>query len=130
MTMRRRATEMTNEELRDAIEEAQKLAGLGPAGFARLGQYSAEAGRRLVERERTSYLARIAYAMGLSTRAFAVFWWVHAAFVAFLCAAALHDSSVGSGLTWEPLAIAAGVAGALIVVRWMLTGRWVFGLSW
>ena len=124
---RNRAAEMSDDELRDAIAEARHSAATEPAGLARLGEYSAEAGRRLVQRGQDGREAWVPYAKAVGARAFAVFWWLHLGVVLWLCFASVDEAGGQYGRPALPLVLAALLAGGLVVLRWVLIGRWRFG---
>jgi hypothetical protein len=125
--MRRKFHDMTPAKLSEALMEARALAGSSDAARQRVGELGSEAARRLLAQETAVRSARKAWIAGVGTRAFAVLWWLHAAVCGLLLLAAMEEAGRRGGEPVLPLIIAIALAAALIVVRWVLSGRWRFG---
>jgi hypothetical protein len=124
--MRRKFHDMTPAELAEALTEARALAGSSDAARQRVGELGSEAARRLLAQEIAARSARKAWIAGVGTRAFAVLWWLHAVVCGFLLLLVITEAEQGRNAAAE-FALLVALSGGLVVVRWVLSGRWRFG---
>lgn len=126
MAMRRKFHDMTASELAETLAEARTLSVHSEPARLRVAELGGEAARRLVARETDARAARRAALAAVGARAFAVLWWLHAALCVVLILAAVENVNQGRP-PGAPAAIAALAAGGMIVIRWVLSGKWKFG---